>query len=177
MFANLRSDSQSLRLNRTRSFPWYVIEALLFDNGFQAVVLHRVAHSFKRRRIPVIGSAIARFNLFLTGVDIAPGAVIGPGLIIAHGTGIVIGDCVRIGRRACLLHQVTIGAPHYGRLADMPRLGDDIVVGAGAKLIGGIHIGDRAFIGVNAIVTEDVPDDGRVLVQSTAALSSTSDSD
>ncbi len=171
MFGNLRHDSQRLRLNR-RDSPWYLVEAVLFDNGFQAVMLHRLAHVFKRHRVPLLGSFIARLNLFLTGVDIAPGVEIGPGLIISHGTGLVIGSRVRIGRQACLLHQVTIGAPHHGRLDDMPRLGDDVFVGTGAKLIGAIHIGDRAFVGVNAIVTVDVAADAKVLVQPTSALSS-----
>lgn len=166
MFDNLRQDSRQLELNRTQS-SWYVLEALLFDNGFQAVVLHRLAHAFKRRRIPILGSLVARLNLFLTGVDIAPGVEIGPGLIISHGNGLVIGSRVRIGREACLLHQVTIGAPHYGRLEDMPQLGDRVFVGAGARLIGDIRIGDDAFIGVNAIVTEDLAPGAKVIAEST----------
>lgn len=166
MFDNLRQDSRQLKLNRAAS-SWYVLEALLFDNGFQAVVLHRLAHALKRRRIPVLGSLVARVNLFLTGVDIAPGVEIGPGLIISHGNGIVIGSRVRIGREACLLHQVTIGAPHYGRLEDMPQLGDRVFVGAGARLIGDIRIGDGAFVGVNAVVTDDLAPGAKAIVEST----------
>ncbi len=170
MFDNLRHDSKQLSLNRPRS-AWHVVEALLFDNGFQAVVLHRLAHALKRHRIPLLGSFVARLNLFLTGVDIAPAVEIGPGLVISHGNGLVIGSRTRIGGRAILLHQVTIGAPHHGRLEDMPRLGDDVFVGAGARLIGGIEIGDGAFIGVNAIVTEDLAPGAKVLVEPTAAQS------
>lgn len=163
MFDNLRHDTRRLREIKTKGFPWYVLESLLFENGFQAVVLHRVAHWFKSHGVPVLGPFFARLSLFLTGVDIAPGATIGPGLMIGHGTGLVIGDRVRIGARAHLLHQVTIGSPATDRREEMPVLGDDVFVAAGAKLIGAISIGDGAFVGANAVVTQDVPAGARVL--------------
>lgn len=164
MLDNLVADTRRLKLNRKGTFPWYVIEALLFDNGFQAVVTHRIASWCKRHGIPVLGPFFARLGLFATGVDIAPGARIGPGLIISHGTGLVIGSHTRIGERAILLHQVTLGAPEVSRLEQMPTIGDDVYIGAGAALIGGIEVGDRVAIGINAIVTEDVPDDTRVVL-------------
>ena len=162
MFDNLRRDAARLRLTKSKGFPWYVLESLLFENGFQAVVLHRIAHWFKRRGIPFFGPFFARLSLFLTGVDIAPGAEIGPGLIIAHGVGLVIGDQVRIGSDAILLHQATIGAPSVGRIDQMPVLGDNVLVAAGAGLIGAIRIGNDVFIGANAVVTGDVPDGAKV---------------
>lgn len=163
MFDNLREDTRRLKLNKTKPFPWYVIESLLFDNGYQAVVLHRVAHWFKSRRIPVLGPMIARCNQFLTGVEIGSGAVIGPGLLISHGMGIVIGGYARIGRNAILLHQVTIGSPDPSRIEKMPVIGDNVFIGAGAKVIGPISVGDDVFIGVNAIVARDIPNGSRVL--------------
>jgi len=162
MFDNLRRDTQKLRGFKTKPFPWYVVESLLFENGYQAIVLYRIAHWFKKHRIPFFGPFFARLSLFLTGVDIAAGTEIGPGLIISHGTGLVIGDHVRIGRDAILLHQVTIGAPSLGGRARMPRLGDEVFVGAGARIIGDISVGDGAKIGVNSVVTDDVPAGGRV---------------
>ena len=165
MLDNLAADTRRLKLNRKGAFPWYVIEALLFDNGYQAVVAYRVASWFKRHDIPLFGPFFARLGLFVTGVDIAPGAEIGPGLIISHGTGLVIGSHTKIGERAILLHQVTLGAPDVGRLEEMPRIGDDVYIGAGAALIGGITVGDRVAIGINTIVTEDVPDDTRVVLE------------
>jgi len=135
---------------------------LLFENGYQAVVLHRIASFFKRHRIPVLGPLTARFSLFLTGVDIAPGATIGPGLMISHGVGIVVGNSVVIGSRALLMHQVTLGAPTVARIDQMPTVGDNVVIGAGAKVIGGLTVGDDVLIGVNAVVTEDVPSHSRV---------------
>lgn len=162
MFPNLAADTRRLKLNRKGS-PWYAIEALLFDNGYQAVVAYRLASFFKRNHIPILGALFARLGLLVTGVDIAPGAEIGPGLIIAHGTGLVIGSHTKIGERAILLHHVTLGAPDVGRLEQMPEVGDDVYIGAGAALIGGIKVGDRVVIGLNTLVTEDVPDDTRVV--------------
>ena len=109
--SNLGEDTRRLRSIKTKGFPWYVLESLLFENGYQAVVLHRIASFFKRHRIPVLGPLVARLSLFFTGVDIAPGANIGPGLMISHGVGIVVGNSVTIGDNALLMHQVTLGAP------------------------------------------------------------------
>jgi len=140
-----------------------LVEGLLFDNGYQAVVLHRLAHAFRRRGVPVLGPAFARLALFLTGVDISPSAVIGQGLYVAHGVGLVVGGGVRIGERAFLLGNVNLGAPSQARLAEMPELGDDVFVGAGARVLGRVRIGSRVVIGANAVVTRDVPDDCRVV--------------
>ena len=166
MFQNLDKDIDRLRETRSRPYPVFLIEALLFDNGFQAVFLYRIAHFFKSRGIPFLGPFFGRLCQFLTGVEIAPGAVIGPGLSISHGHGIVIGQWSRLGAENTLMHQVTLGAPGPGRLEEMPVLGDRVFVGAGAKLIGRIAIGDDVFIGANAVVGQDVPAGSRVLVAS-----------
>jgi serine O-acetyltransferase len=163
VFDNLRQDAARLAEVKGKPLARCVVEGLLFENGFQAVVLHRVAHWFRSRNIRVLGPFFARWNLFLTGVDIAPSAVIGPGLYISHGTGLVIGGGARLGARAFLLQGVTIGAPTPARVAQMPTLGDDVFVGAGACIIGDIRVGSRVFIGVNAVVARDVPDDCKVL--------------
>ena len=162
MLDNLTRDTRRLLEVKKKRFPFYVLESLLFENGYQAVVLHRLAAWFKHRRVPVLGPLFARLSLFLTGVDIAPGAMIGPGLRIAHGTGLVIGNGTRIGRDATLLHQVTLGAPSNRRIEQMPTLGDRVFVGAGAKLIGGITVGDDVFVGANAVVTRDIPSGSKV---------------
>lgn len=165
LLENLRADTRKLRLVKTKPFPWYVLESLLFENGYQAVVFYRLAHWFKRHRIPFFGPLLARLSLFLNGVDISPAAEIGPGLMVMHGVGLVIGNAARIGADAILLHQVTIGAPAYERRAEMPQVGDGVFVAAGARLIGGIEIGDNVFIGANAVVTRDIPSDSRVVVE------------
>jgi serine O-acetyltransferase len=165
MFDNLRQDAARMREVKTKPFPWYVVESLLLDSGFQAVVLHRIAHWFKSRGVPFFGPCFARLNLFLTGVDIGPGAEIGPGLRISHGTGLVVGGYAKVGARALLLHGVTLGSPSHGRVQEMPEIGDDVFVGAGAKVIGRVRIGDRVTIGADALVTVDVPSDHKVLAR------------
>lgn len=171
MLDNLKEDTRRLKVIKTKPFPWYVLESLLFENGYQAVVLHRLAHWFKSRHIPVFGPFFARFSLWLTGVDIAPGAIIGPGLMISHGVGIVIGDGVRIGANAQLLHQVTLGAASVRR-REMPQVGDNVFIAAGAKLIGDLRVGNNVFIGVNALVTEDIPDNSKVTAEVPLAITS-----
>jgi serine O-acetyltransferase len=163
MFDNLRADTRRLREIKTKPSPWYVLESLLFENGYQAVVLHRVAHWFKAHGVPFFGPLTARCNLFWTGVDIAPAAEIGPGLRIAHGHGLVVGWRARIGAGALLMQGVTIGAPTTARLEEMPRIGDRVTIGAGAAVIGPVTVGDDVFVGAHALVTGDVPAGSKVL--------------
>ncbi len=168
MLDNIRADARKLEDKGDRSLAFYVIEALLFDNGFQAVLLHRLAAWLKRWHVPVLPPWIARYNIFSTGVDISPSARIGPGLRISHGVGIVIGGAAVIGTDAILLHQVTVGSPSQGRVSEMPAIGDRVFLSAGCKLIGQITIGDDVAIGPNAVVTQDVPSGSRV--RSTAGI-------
>ncbi len=163
MLDDLRRDAARLELSYSRRPPWSVLEALLFNNGFQAVVLYRIARWFRVRRIPLVPPLVARVNLFLTGVDINPAAEIGPGLIISHGVGLVVGGSVRVGSGALLLHGVTLGSSSPGTVGQMPVIGDNAFIGAGAKLIGGIRVGDDVVIGPNAVVTVDVPTNCKVL--------------
>ena len=165
MFDNLRDDTRRLRAIKRKPFPWYVVESLLFETGYQAVVLHRLAHWFKSHGVPALGPAVARLNQFLTGVEIGPAATIGAGLMIVHGQGIVVGGYARIGRNATLLQQVTIGSPSPDRRERMPVIGDDVFLAAGARLIGAITVGDGSFVGVNAVVTQDVPAGSRVVLR------------
>ncbi len=165
MFTNLRRDIARLREAKSKPFPWFIIESLLFENGFQAVVLYRLAHWFKRHRIPVAGPLVARLSLFLTGVDIAPAAVIGPGLRISHGTGIVIGFRAHIGAGATLLHKVTLGGTSAKRPEEMPRIGDRVFIGAGASILGSVTIGDDVFIGTGAVIMKDVPSRSKVIAK------------
>ena len=163
MFDNLKHDTRWLRSIKKKPFPFYIVESLLFENGYQAVVLHRIAHWWKRRGIPFVGPFFHRLSIFLTGVDISPAVHIGPGFRISHGVGLVIGAHARIGADCLLMHGVTLGAPTLDRIEDMPTLGDRVVVGAGATIIGGITVGDDVLIGVNTVVTRDVPDNVKVL--------------
>lgn len=164
MLSNVREDLAHLA--EIKGLPRWraLIEGLLFENGFQAVLLHRIAHWFRSRGVPFLGPFFARLALFLTGVDIAPRARLGPGLYVSHGVGLVIGGGVVAGRRCFFLGNVNVGAPSQARLDEMPHLGDEVFVGAGARILGGVRIGDRAFVGANAVVAGDVPDDCKALL-------------
>ena len=91
--------------------------------------------------------------------------------MISHGVGIVVGNATKIGSGALLMHQVTLGAPTVSRIGEMPTVGNDVVFGAGAKVIGSVTVGDNVFIGVNAIVTEDVPSHSKVTSQGGSRIS------
>lgn len=165
MFDNVRADTRRLRETLRRPFPWYVLEGLLFDAGYQAALLHRIAHRLKRWRIPLLPPLLARLNQAWTGADLAPAARIGPGLRLPHPAGVVVGAYARLGRNAVLMQGVTLGAAHLGSLEEMPELGDDVVLGAHSAVIGKVRIGDGASIGVGVLVTEDVPAGARVRLE------------
>lgn len=169
---SLRRDYRRLAEYRQRRSLFFLIELLLFDNGFQAVVLHRLAAALKRLGVPLLAPAVARTNLLLTGVDINPRATIGPGLVISHGVGLVVGADVVVGRNALLHHQVTLGAPTVGRIDSCPRLGDDVVLGAGAKIFGGVEIGDGSFVGAGVVLTRSVGPHSKVTLRDALEISS-----
>lgn len=164
MLDNLRQDIARLRAIKSKPTPWMLLESLLLENGFQAVVLYRLAHWFKSRRIPLFGPLLCRLSILLCGVEIAPGARIGPGLMISHGMGIVVGQWTTVGSGCTMMHDVTLGGPATARREEMPTVGDDVFLAAGCRLIGDIQIGDGAFIGANAVVATDVPAGAKVVV-------------
>ncbi len=159
----MTTDYQRLSQLRGRKGFGFWLQTYLFDNGFQAVRLHRLAHWFKARKIPFFGALVWRCNIFLTGVDINPNAVIGSGLIVSHGVGLVVGGDVQLGTDCLLHHGVTLGAPTTSRIAQCPVVGNGVTIGAGANVIGAVTLGDGAFIGAGALVTEDVPAGGKAL--------------
>lgn len=121
--------------------------------GLRATLLFRVSHALWRSRIPALPGMVARLNLMLHGLDIPPSVEIGPGLYVPHPVGTVI-MARRLGARVSLISGITIG---MRATPDFPLLGDDVFVGAGARILGGIVIGDGANIGANAVVLKDVP--------------------
>ena len=136
------------------------LEALSYA-GFWAILSHRIAHLLRAAGLPILPRFIQAFARLATGVDIHPGARIGRGLFIDHGMGTVIGETAEVGDDVTLLHQVTLGARDGDRSIDRgkrhPTLGDRVSVGAGAKILGPIRVGDEARIGANAVVLTDVP--------------------
>lgn len=133
------------------------IEVLLAYPGFHARQFHRLAYTLRRRGVPLLPRLISHLARFLTGIEIHPGAEIGEALFIDHGMGLVIGETAQIGDE-CHLHQgVTLGGTSTRRVKRHPTLGNHVVVGAGAQLIGAITVGDHARIGAGSVVVTNVP--------------------
>jgi len=134
------------------------LEVILAYPGFHAILIHRINHILWRLGIPVIPRLISHIARFLTGIEIHPAVKIGGGFFIDHGMGVVIGETTEIGE-GCLLYQgVTLGGTGKEKGKRHPTLGKGVVVGAGAKVLGNIKIGDYAKIGANSVVLNSVPD-------------------
>ncbi|MBQ8347929.1 MAG: serine O-acetyltransferase [Alphaproteobacteria bacterium] len=134
------------------------IEVFLCYPGLHAIMLYRLAHYLWKKNFFTTARLISAFGRFLTGVDIHPAARIGKNLFIDHATGVVIGETAEIGDDVTLYHGVTLGGTSASQGKRHPTLGNRVIVGAGAKLLGPIVIGDDARIGSNAVVLKDVPD-------------------
>lgn len=134
-----------------------VVEILLLYPGLHAIISHRMAHFLWRNNIPVLPRLISQVSRFFTGIEIHPGAQIGKGLFIDHGMGVVIGETTIIGDNVALFQGVTLGGTGKEKGKRHPTLGDNIVVGAGAKVLGNIEIGPNSYIGANAVVLKSTP--------------------
>ena len=133
------------------------LEVILTYAGFHALAAYRLAHRLEAWGVPFLPRVISQVARFLTGVEIHPAAKIGRGFFIDHGMGVVIGETAEIGDYVTLFQGVTLGGTGKDRGKRHPTLGNHVVVGAGAKILGGITIGDHAKIGANAVVLSDVP--------------------
>ncbi|MCX8093261.1 MAG: serine O-acetyltransferase [Candidatus Goldbacteria bacterium] len=140
-----------------------IIEVLFMYPGLHAIILHRIAHFLWKLKIPLIPRMISAFSRFLTGIEIHPGAKIGKRFFIDHGMGVVIGETTEIGDDVLLYQGVTLGGTGKEKGKRHPTLGNDIVVGAGAKILGPIKIGNNCKIGAGSVVIKDVPDNSTVV--------------
>ena len=131
--------------------------------GLQALFYHRAGHALYRLRLLFFARLVSQFARWLTGIEIHPGAVIGKGLFIDHGMGVVIGETAVIGKNVTLFQGVTLGGTGKQKGKRHPTLGNNVVVGAGAKVLGDIQIGDNVSIGANAVVVRDVPANSTVV--------------
>lgn len=134
------------------------IEVFLCYPGVHAILIYRTANFFWKKNFFTTARILSSFGRFITGVDIHPGARIGKNLFIDHATGVVIGETAEIGDDVTLYHGVTLGGTSAHQGKRHPTLGDRVIVGAGATLLGPITIGNDARIGSNAVVLKDVPD-------------------
>ena len=133
------------------------VEILLTYGGVQALLAHRISHALYEARVPLLPGMLANWFRVMTGVEIHPAARIGRGLFIDHGAGVVIGETAEVGDDVVLFHGSTLGGKSMRHGKRHPTLGDGVVVGAGAKVLGPVWIGPGAQIGANAVVIHDVP--------------------
>lgn len=148
------------------------IEILLAYPGLHALWLHRLAHRLRGLGVPVVPRLISHMGRFLTGIEIHPGAKIGRGVFIDHGMGVVIGETAEVGDYVTLYQGVTLGGTGKEKGKRHPTVGKNVVIAAGAKVLGPITIGDDSKVGAGAVVIQDVPPrctvvgvPGRVVVQ------------
>ncbi len=140
-----------------------IIEITTCYSGFHAVLLHRVAHHFWVRGVPVVPRLVSQVSRSLTQIEIHPGATIGEGFFVDHGAGVVIGETTEIGRDVTIYQGVTLGGTGKQTGKRHPTIGDNVVIGAGAKVLGDINVGENAKIGAGSIVVQDVPPNSTVV--------------
>ena len=131
--------------------------------GLHALWLHRVAHKLRALGVPLLPRWVSQFNRFVTGIEIHPGARIGKGLFIDHGAGVVIGETVEVGDNVTIYQGVTLGGTGKETGKRHPTVGDNVVFGAGAKVLGAVTIGDNAKVGAGSVVVTDVPKNSTVV--------------
>jgi serine O-acetyltransferase len=134
------------------------LEVVLCSPGVHAIWIHRVAHGFWRGGWYLTARWVSHVGRFLTGIEIHPAAVLGPGLFIDHGMGIVIGETAEVGENVSILQGVTLGGTSLKREKRHPTIGDNVMIGAGAKVIGGFTIGAGSRIGAGSVVVREVPE-------------------
>lgn len=155
LIESVKSDIDSVK--RRDPAARSTIEILLTYSGLHAIIMYRAAHWFHTRKMFVIARCISQFARFLTGIEIHPGAKIGKGFFIDHGAGVVIGETTEIGDN-CLIYQgVTLGGTGKEKGKRHPTLGNNVMVGSGARVLGPFKVGDNAKIAANAVVLEEVP--------------------
>jgi len=173
--AHLREDIQTIfRRDPAARTLWEVLQY----PGLWAILLHRVAHRLWNAPVWPRGfwKSLARFlshvSRFLTGVEIHPGAKIGRRFFIDHGMGVVIGETAEIGDDVLMYHQVTLGGTNLQKVKRHPTIGNNVVIGMGAKIVGAVTVGDNCKIGANAVVNKDIPANctvvgvpGRIVIQ------------
>jgi len=134
-----------------------VLEIFFCYPGFHAILFHRVAHWLHRRRVPLLPRVISQFGRALTGIEIHPGATIGHRFFIDHGMGVVIGETTEIGEDVLIYQGVTLGGTGKEKGKRHPTIGNHVVIGTGAKILGNITVGDHARIGAGSVVIKPVP--------------------
>ncbi|MGN1121238.1 MAG: serine O-acetyltransferase EpsC [Eubacteriales bacterium] len=156
MFKNLRYDLKSIKERDPAARN--CLEIFLLYSGFHAVLYYRVAHFFYRHKLKFIARWVSQLGRFFTGVEIHPGAVIGRGLLIDHGMGVVIGETAEVGDNCTIYQGVTLGGTGKDVGKRHPTIGNNVMIGSGAKVLGPFTVGDNAKIAAGAVVLAAVPE-------------------
>ena len=161
VFSTFKNDIQAVfeRDPAARS----IVEVVFCYPGFHAVQFHRISHWLWNRGLRFLGRLLSQLSRFLTGIEIHPGAKIGSGFFIDHGMGVVIGETSEVGDNVTLYHGVTLGGTSWKKEKRHPTVGNNVIVGAGASVLGPIKVGDNARIGSGSVVVEDVPPNATVV--------------
>jgi len=160
MFKGLLQDAKSIASRDPAAKS--TLEVFLLYPGFHALIFHRIAHFLYRKKIFFLARCVSQFSRFITGIEIHPGAVLGRGLFIDHGMGVVIGETAEVGDNCTIYHGVTLGGTGKEKGKRHPTIGNNVLIGAGAKLLGPITVGDNAMIGAGAVVLDNVEPDTTV---------------
>lgn len=161
MWKKIKSDIEAVFENDPAAHS--VFEVIFTYSGLHAVWSHRIAHWFYRHKLYTIARIISQVNRFFTGIEIHPGARIGNKLFIDHGMGVVIGETCEIGDNVVLYQGVTLGGTGKEKGKRHPTIGNNVVIGSGAKVLGSFKIGDSSYVGANSVVLQEVPPNSTVV--------------
>lgn len=140
-----------------------ILEAIILYPGFHAIFFHRIAHFLYQKKLFFLARLISQIARHITGIEIHPGAKIGRKLFIDHGMGIVIGETTTIGDNCTIYHNSTLGGTGKDKYKRHPDLGNNVMIGSGAKVLGPIKIGNNVKIGANSVVLKNIPDNVTVV--------------
>lgn len=140
-----------------------ILHVIFLYQGFHILIFHKIAHFLYYHNVFFLARLISQLGRFLTGIEIHPGAIIGRRLFIDHGMGIVIGETSVIGNDCTIYHGVTLGGTGKDKLKRHPSLGNNVMVGCGAKILGYVKIGDNVKIGAGAVILKDIPNNSTVV--------------
>jgi serine O-acetyltransferase len=157
MFKNIREDIRSIKERDPAARTSF--EVLFLYSGLHAVIAYRISHWLYIHKLYILARFISQISKFLTGIEIHPGAKIGKGLFIDHGSGVVIGETSEVGDYCTIYQGVTLGGTGKEKGKRHPTIGNNVMVGSGAKILGPFKVGDNSKVAANAVVLEEVPSD------------------
>ncbi|MFR6245940.1 serine O-acetyltransferase EpsC [uncultured Romboutsia sp.] len=161
MFYKIKKDIEYIMENdpaaRTK------LEVFLLYPSIHARLAHMISHFLYKKNLLFLARLISQRARFLTGIEIHPGATLGAGILIDHGMGVVIGETAELGDRITIYHGTTLGGTGKEKGKRHPTVGDNVVIGAGSKVLGNIKIGSNSKIGANSVVLDDVPEGATVV--------------